>query len=157
MTSRPLLPLAAMFLASCVVTGNPREGGLFGWSESMARDRVADRRAQIAKADAQLARARRHGEIEKGRLQAVTREESAAARRRDQADEEIRVRETAIRAKAAQLETDSPTPATASRAHRLRVAVDSVARDFRLSKPERVREMRRLELEIDAAQAELHR
>ncbi len=157
MTSRPLLPLAAMFLASCAVTGNPREGGLFGWSESMAQGRVADRRAQIADADAQLARAQRQGEIENGRLQSVTREESVAARRRDRAHEEIRIREAAIRANAAQLEAESPTPATASRAHRLRVAVDSVARDSRLSKPERVREMRRLELEIDAARADLHR
>jgi hypothetical protein len=38
-----LLILAASSLSSCTMTGDPSEGGLFGWSENMHHERVAVR------------------------------------------------------------------------------------------------------------------
>ncbi len=35
----------ASSLTSCATTGDPSEGGLFGWSQSMSNQRIADRRA----------------------------------------------------------------------------------------------------------------
>ncbi len=38
---------AVAALTSCETTGDPRQGGLFGWSENKARDRQADLQAQL--------------------------------------------------------------------------------------------------------------
>jgi len=38
---------AAAALTSCETTGDPRQGGLFQWSESKARDRQADLQNQL--------------------------------------------------------------------------------------------------------------
>lgn len=35
------LPLSALFFAACETTGDPQQGGLFGWSEGKARTRSA--------------------------------------------------------------------------------------------------------------------
>lgn len=39
-----LLPL---FLASCETTGDPNQGGLFGWSQSKANARLDQKRATL--------------------------------------------------------------------------------------------------------------
>lgn len=36
-----VVALLSLLLAGCQTTGNPRDGGLFGWSEEMARERRA--------------------------------------------------------------------------------------------------------------------
>ena len=121
----------------------------------MARERVADRRTQVAAANAALARAQQRGSASTNRLRAARQENVATARQRDRTLAVLREREAALSAKAAQLEADSPTPATASRAHRLRGAVEATRRDPQLPPLERARELRRLETEIDAARASL--
>ena len=45
-----LLPLALaipLAMTSCETTGDPTQGGLFGWSENKAQYRVADKRATL--------------------------------------------------------------------------------------------------------------
>lgn len=46
-----LLLLAAalpLVLTSCETTGDPNQGGLFGWSQSKADQRLDDRRAELS-------------------------------------------------------------------------------------------------------------
>jgi len=38
------LPLLALSLTSCETTGDPTQGGLFGWSQNQADQRIAERR-----------------------------------------------------------------------------------------------------------------
>jgi hypothetical protein len=48
---RPTLLLsfaAAALLSSCATTGDPNEGGLFGWSQGMADDRIAVREQHLS-------------------------------------------------------------------------------------------------------------
>jgi hypothetical protein len=40
--------LAAAALSSCAYTGDPNQGGLFGWSQGMANDRIAVREQRLA-------------------------------------------------------------------------------------------------------------
>ena len=42
-----LFILAASSLSSCTMTGDPSEGGLFGWSENMHYDRVQQRQQTL--------------------------------------------------------------------------------------------------------------
>lgn len=39
------------FLAACETTGDPNKGGLFGWSESKAKDRIHSREAELDSVD----------------------------------------------------------------------------------------------------------
>lgn len=43
-----LLLLASASLSSCAYTGDPNQGGLFGWSQGMANDRIAVREQRLA-------------------------------------------------------------------------------------------------------------
>lgn len=43
-----LLALVALSLSSCAYTGDPNQGGLFGWSQPMADQRIADRERRLS-------------------------------------------------------------------------------------------------------------
>lgn len=43
-----LLLLTAASLTSCAYTGDPNQGGLFGWSQGMANDRIAVREQRLS-------------------------------------------------------------------------------------------------------------
>ncbi len=67
--------LAALALASCSTTGDPTQGGLFGWSENQARQRIDDRRYTLSQIEADTAAQRRRTsslEAERNRLQKKT-------------------------------------------------------------------------------------
>ena len=155
-----ILPLLAL-LAGCETTGNPREGGLFGWSESKAQQRQTERRSEVAAAESALAREQqRSGEL-KNRDARVSHKVAAESARveneRAREASRIRAREEAVHAKAVLLEEESPTAATASRARKLRTAVDAVRANRALSENDRARQLRELEAEIDEARASLNR
>lgn len=40
--------LVTAALSSCAYTGDPNQGGLFGWSQGMANDRIAVREQRLA-------------------------------------------------------------------------------------------------------------
>lgn len=44
----PLILLAAAFLTSCETTGDPNQGGLFGWSQGKANYRIAEREQRLS-------------------------------------------------------------------------------------------------------------
>jgi hypothetical protein len=73
--SLPLLAISATLLglSSCAYTGNPNEGGLFGWSQSMADDRIAAREEHLEDIE-------RENAYQRGRTSAL-REEEAYQRR----------------------------------------------------------------------------
>lgn len=43
-----LFSLIAASLSSCAYTGDPNQGGLFGWSQGMANERIAVREQRLA-------------------------------------------------------------------------------------------------------------
>jgi hypothetical protein len=151
-----LLP-CVMLLAACETTGNPREGGLFGWSEAKARERQAARRQQVAAAEGEVAHAERSGAQLGVRKAAASQQVATASSAHERELARLQAKETAIHAKAGQLENDSPTAATASRARQLRLEVEAVSANRTLSLPDRARQLRELETEIDAAAASVSR
>jgi len=63
-----LLSLAsAALLSSCATTGDPTQGGLFGWSENKAEDRIAAREERLRRLD-------RENDYQRGRSDALESE-----------------------------------------------------------------------------------
>src|SRR6266702_7370684 len=90
---------AGWLLIGCTTTGDPQQGGLFGWSEAKARDRQRERQERVAAEDAELARedARRR-ELEA--RDASTEHGLAAARlEHERAEARLDARQTALIAK----------------------------------------------------------
>ena len=55
-------------LTSCETTGDPRQGGLFGWSESKAQDRLASRQERLDSLDSDSDRVSRSNSRMRHRL-----------------------------------------------------------------------------------------
>jgi hypothetical protein len=140
-------------LAACETTGNPREGGLFGWSETKAQARQEEKRGQVTAAEAELAREKARGEALQERN--AKAEGDLAKARKQEAESIARVREQRVRllTKTEELEAASPTAATASRARAYRAKVEEIASDDRLKPRDRTEQLYRLETEIDHALA----
>ncbi len=51
-TLRCLLLLPLLSLVSCETTGDPTQGGLFGWSENKAQGRIYERRQTLSHLEA---------------------------------------------------------------------------------------------------------
>ena len=49
----------SLLLTSCETTGDPRQGGLFGWSESKAQNRLADREDRLDQTESDTDRVER--------------------------------------------------------------------------------------------------
>ena len=68
--------LSSLLLSSCATTGDPTQGGLFGWSENKAQGRIYDKRYELnqiqADTDAQVRRSSSL-EAERNRLQQQAR------------------------------------------------------------------------------------
>ena len=155
----PLVLVAPLLilLAGCETTGDPREGGLFGWSETMARDRQAARRAELAAVEKRVAREQRRSAQLAARKNVSDRDLAHADDELARSSAQLRMHEASVRAKAALLEQESPTAATASRARRLRMQVESVFSNRTLSAAERARQLGDLESQIDAARENVRR
>jgi hypothetical protein len=69
--------LAAASLSSCAQTGDPNQGGLFGWSQGMANDRLAVREQHLRELE-------RDNAYQRGRTQEL---EDQAARKRSQSNQ----------------------------------------------------------------------
>ena len=74
---------AAGCLTGCQTTGDPRQGGLFGWSESKAIDRQERLREQLADSSA--------------RERSVQRREGTLANRRAALESDVAIREERLR------------------------------------------------------------
>ncbi|HEX8294884.1 MAG TPA: hypothetical protein VF593_01175 [Chthoniobacteraceae bacterium] len=147
----------AALAAGCETTGDPQQGGLFGWSESKARERQAAKRAAVAGAETQLSRDLRDGETLTSRRTRTEQQLATTNRRRSSELDQLREQESALLRKTQQLEELSPTAATASRARAYRLKVSTVAAQNSLTPRQRSARLRALEGEIDATQARLTR
>lgn len=69
-----LVLLAAASLTSCETTGDPNQGGLFGWSQGKANYRIAEREQRLSQLE-------RENAYQQGRTQEL---EYQAAKKRQQ-------------------------------------------------------------------------
>jgi len=144
-------------IAACETTGNPREGGLFGWSEAKAQERQAEKRAEVGQAHAGAALEKRRGGAIQRRGRVVERQLLSERARARLAAEGLEQQYRATRSSAELLEEESPTAATASRARVLQERVDFIAGNTALSPAQRRQRLQQLDAELSAARRALAR
>lgn len=149
-----ILPL----LAGCETTGDPNAGGLFGWSETRARERIVERQAALAGESQALADEQTAG----SRLSRRERENAAEIENRTREANALRERRATQNARLAALETevdrleaDSPTPSRASYARRLRRDIERFKEDETLTLEERDRGLAKLQQAIERARSKI--
>jgi hypothetical protein len=152
-----VLALCWAAAGGCTTTGDPRQGGLFGWSEAKARDRQEERKVHVAGAEAELAGENARGREIEARDSSTTRRLTTAELKNKRSEEKLRAQQMALVAKTDELETESPTPAGASRARAWRLKVNTVAAETALPTAQRSTRLRALEAEVDAALEKLKR
>ncbi len=146
---------SAIALAACETTGNPREGGLFGWSENKAQERQARKQSHVTVAEANLTSEAARGEPLQVRDATAAKSLAAAETQRIRTEERLRTQQDKLLAKIDKLEQDSPTDATASRARSYRLKVNTIVAQKSLTPQKRAERLHVLEAVIDAAQARL--
>lgn len=149
--------MALAALTACETTGDPRQGGLFGWSESKARERQAQRQTRVAGAETELARENAQGTALQSRSETAAQSLRTAEARRVQDEKDLQAFEASLLEKAARLAQNSPTDATASRARAYRLKVSTIAAQKSIPPRSRAERLKALETEIDAALARLTR
>jgi hypothetical protein len=141
--------------AGCETTGDPTQGGLFGWSESKAQERQREREARVAGAEAELSNEENRQHALEARNQHTEHQIVSAQSANERAQQNLRTQQAALVAKTEELERESPTPATASRARSWRLKINTVAAQTALSTSERSARLHSIESEIDSALARL--
>jgi hypothetical protein len=142
---------AGWLLTACETTGDPQQGGLFGWSEAKARDRQQERQGRVAGEEAQLAHENARGQALEAREAGTERGIASASREHAQAEAKLHAEQLALLAKIDQLENESPTPASASRARNYRGKVNTIAAQTALPIVQRSERLHEIEAEIDSA------
>ena len=140
--SRFVLLLVCVVLCGCQTTGDPTQGGLFGWSEKKAAERQAEREETLSREHQTMQQAQQ-------RETRLRREMSLNAKDLDEQQKEI----SQLLANAKTLEREAPTLAAASRARRLRRAIDGVRQNETLSVEQRWTLLRRYSAEVDLMRA----
>lgn len=146
-----------LMLTGCATTGDPRQGGLFGWSETKARDRQQERQERVAGSETELAREDARTQSLEESSTGTDRQLAAARLQHERAEQDLRAEQAALIAKTEQLENESPTPATASRARAYRRTVNTIVAQTALPVEQRRLRLRALEAEIDKALAQSRR
>ncbi|HEY3899104.1 MAG TPA: hypothetical protein VGM54_10850 [Chthoniobacter sp.] len=137
--------------AGCQTTGDPTQGGLFGWSESKARERQNERQARVAGAETELSSEESQQRALQARSQGAEHQIAAAQSANQRAERGLRAQQAALVAKTGELERESPTPASASRARSWRLKINTIAAQTALSIADRSARLRAIEAEIDTA------
>lgn len=150
MKMRLPIALAAIALAGCETTGDPRQGGFFGWSEAKAREREAGQAATLHRAERKLADESGHTRDIRARESAVRSELAHAEPQQRQRQDRLKRQYAATLQRAKALEDDAFTSATASRARRLRAEVETTYADVKRTPEERTARLRSLERELQA-------
>ena len=162
---KPRIPVAltmfAVALSACETTGDPQRGGLFGWSETKARQRQAEKQAAVTDAETDLAR-------ESGRTAALDRRRkttegqiAGVQSEHARAEHQLGVQRDELLARTAHLEDDCPTPASASRA-RVRgrefyKKINTIEANRSLTVTQRAELLRWVGAEIEAARKQFSR
>jgi len=141
--SRFVVFLVCAALCGCQTTGDPNQGGLFGWSEKKAQERQAER-------EETLSREQQTQRQEQQREAGLRREIHTNSEDLTEQQAEI----SQLLANAEALEREAPTPATASRARRLRHAIDAVRQNDSLSVEQRWTLLRQYSAEVDLMRAD---
>jgi hypothetical protein len=152
-----VLLLVAWALAGCETTGDPRQGGLFGWSEAKARDRQHEREEQVSHEQSKLAGENARGQELEARGAATDRNITAANEAHTRAEAALHRQQGALLAKIDTLETESPTSATASRVRAYRRKVNTIVAQTAWPISQRSARLREMEAEVDAALARAKR
>ena len=134
-----------LMAAGCVTTGDPQQGGLFGWSEAKARDRQQERQSHVAGAEAQLNREDTTSRTLEASKSRTDHQITAAQSEHERAEAGLRTQQVALVAKTERLENESPTPAGASRARAYRRKVNTVVAQTALPIVQRQIRLRALE------------
>jgi len=142
---------AGWLLTGCTTTGDPRQGGLFGWSEAKARERQKERQDRAAREEAELSRENARANALEARAANTERGLVSATLEHQRDEERLRALQMAVLAKIDQLESESPTPALASRARTYRRKANTIAAQTALTTAQRSERLRGIELEIDTA------
>ena len=138
-----LLVCCCAGLCGCQTTGDPTQGGLFGWSQKKADARLAEREETLS----QTQETARQEEQKAG---ALHREVQLNAE--DLHDEQAEL--SRLLADTEALEREAPTPAGASRARVLHRQIDAVRTDGTLSAERRWKLMREYSAEVDILRAQ---
>src|SRR5262249_17758528 len=131
--------------------GDPRQGGLFGWSEAKARERQRERQEQVAHEQSKLAGETARGQELEARGAATDRSITAANAAHVRAEEALHSQQAALLVKIDELESESPTPATASRVRTYRRKVNTIVAQTAWTIAQRSARLREVEAELDAA------
>lgn len=149
------LTVIAVALCACETTGDPQRGGLFGWSETQARQRQAEKQAAVADAEADLAGESRRSAALHRRRGTTDRKIAAAQSEHARAEHQLRVQQAELLARTDHLDHDCPTTASASRARargrELRRKVNTIASDPSLTIAQRAERLRLVGAAIEAA------
>jgi hypothetical protein len=135
--------IAMALLGGCETTGDPTQGGLFGWSEKKAQERQAEKEAMLSKEETRM---RTEQDREAGLKRTVELNNEDLEGQRDELSQ--------LLANAEALEQEAPTPAMASRARRLLREIDAVRNDEKLPVDERWRRLRGYSAKVDQMRAE---
>ncbi len=138
-------------MGGCETTGDPHQGGLFGWSEAKAQDRQKERQARAAGAEAELARTDAQSRELEARDSRTDQQLATARVEKQRSEEKLRAQQSALLAKIDRLENESPTPALSSRARSYRLKVNTIVAQTALPSAQRSSRLRTLEAQIDTA------
>lgn len=139
--------------AGCETTGDPRQGGLFGWSETKAKARQEERRERIGSAQSELDGQSRQGSALESHDAAIGQKLSAAERQHADAEARLRDEQQTLNEKLDRLESASVTPAQASRVRSYRLKANTIAAQTAWTTVQRQAKLQRLERDVDAALA----
>ena len=150
----------SVLLAACETTGDPTRGGLFGWSETKAQRRLADREAALDHIDEVCDRERRAtSELQQAQKQnrwaLASAETSSSAPRRDKITSSQLADLAELAEEADRIQMDSPTPAGASHARRIREAIDRLQEQTDLMPEQRIVGIAAIREEIERTRRQL--
>jgi len=143
-----IAPAAALCLGACETTGDPNAGGLFGWSETKAQQRLADRETTLADRQRGLRSERETArDLSRTRQELAQRQADAARRPKPPVPRDDAQFESAL-AEAVALERAAPTSSGASRARRVREEIEAVRADRSATPSQRTSRLRELTREL---------
>ncbi len=146
-----------LLFVGCETTGDPTQGGLFGWSETKARERQAQKQSRNASVEAELTRENAQGAALQSREDSASNSLAAAAALHTRTEQRLKEQHARIIGKVDRLEENSATDAAASRARAYRLKVNTIAAQTALPPQDRAERLHILEAEIDAALARASR
>jgi hypothetical protein len=144
-------------VAGCDTTGDPTQGGLFGWSENKARQRQQERQDRVVTEQNALSAQAGTSQSLEQKNASTDRQIAIAQANHDRAEARLKSQEAPLVAKTEQLEAASPTSAGASRARSYRRKVNTIVAQTALPAAQRSIRLQAIEAEVDRELEQLKR